>query len=177
MSLEAVKKLEDLKARARQIYSQRSAVVEPQRSLAVKAFLQEIADYLKSQDFTVQYSSTSNYGFKATYGGVVVDVTSTGDKENFIGADYEIVLKYGKREQSVRLLVNRGTDIPSPTPGDTLKQLHDYETRYIPALESLDIAELDGSYKLYSFHKSKSGIQTINIANGKEAVDMLFEDK
>lgn len=176
MSLETLKKLEDLKARALKIHSERSAVVVPQRPLAVKAFLKEIADYLKAQDFTVQYSQSSKYGFKAIYGTVVVDVTATGDDESFIGADYEIVLKHGNRQQNIRLFVNRGTDVKSPLPGDVATQLHDYETRYLPALESLTTAELDGSYKLNSFIKSKSGIQNIHVANGKQAVDMLFED-
>lgn len=175
MSLEKAKKLEDLKILAQKICSERHAVVEPQRPIALKAALKEMADYLESQNFSISYSQTSNRGFNAQYNGIVVAVTSTDDNEQLIGADYEIYLQYGQQKVTVRLMVNRGTDIRGPLPGDVDTQIKDYENRYLPALEALSLDELDGSYQLYTFAKGNSGPKVEKFANGKQVVDKLFE--
>ncbi|GEM_PF-3149695 len=175
MSIEKAKKLEDLKARAEAIHNQRYAIVKPQLPLAVKAAMQQMADYLQSQNFSITYNQTSPRGFKAQYKGIDVVVSSTDDGDNLIGADYEIHLKTGKNQLSVRLMVNRGHNVPGPVLGDIDTVIHDYESRYLPLLEGLSASDLDGSYTLYSYATNKSGTRTVHFSNGKEVVDKLFE--
>lgn len=175
MSIEKAKKLEDLKARAEAIRNQRFEIVKPQLPVAVKAALQQMADYLQSQSFTITYNQTSPRGFKAQYKGIDVVVSSTSDDDNLIGADYEIHLKTGKNQLSVRLMVNRGQSVSGPVSGDIDTVIHDYESRYIPLLEGLSASDLDGSYTLFSYATNKSGTRTVYFSNGKEVIDKLFE--
>lgn len=175
MSIEKVKKLEDLKEKAAQINAERYALLKPKIPLALKSVIVEMANYLKSQGFSITYSVTSVSGFRAQYKEIDISVMASGDELDLIGADYDITLHYGQKKLVVRLMVNRGKSVRAPISRELDGQIDDYEKRYIPELEALGNSELDGSYELYMNVKNQSGIQTIYFVDGKAVVDKLFE--
>lgn len=172
MSLEKLKKLEDLKAEAKKIYDGRGKILESQRPAAVIKFLNEMADYLKENSFTVSYFQGSERGFNASYGEMSVVVTASGDNDQIWGADYQVVISGSRKEATVSLRLNRGDSIQPPLDSNIDKIIHDYETRYLPALKSLDNSSLNGGYRL-TFNTAGQK-NPLNIANGKEAVDTFF---
>lgn len=176
MSLENAKKLEDLKQQAEAIHARRAGIINAQKPKAIEAAIKQMADYLKSQGFELNYRQGSERGFTAKYNDIQVAAKATKDDESFIGADYTIELSRGKTIKAIQLSVQRGTRVDPAFGTNTAQKISDYQNRYLPSLESLSDGELDGSFKLFIYAENKSGKRIEELASGKEAIDLLFEN-
>lgn len=176
MSLQNAKKLEDLKKQAESILEKRYEIIRAQRPKAVETALKQMADYLKSQDFEVTYRQGSERGFVAKYNDIQVTAKATKDDDQLMGADYAIELSRGKKTKVIQLSVERGTRVDPVHTTNTEQKIAEYENRYIPSLEALSDGELDGSYKLFIYSDNKPGKRIQELADGKEAIDLLFEN-
>ncbi|UXO69974.1 hypothetical protein [Pantoea dispersa] len=176
MSLENAKKLEDLKQQAEAIHARRAAIINAQRPKAVEAAIKQMADYLKSQGFELNYRQGSERGFTATYNDIQVTAKATRDDESLVAADYAIEISRGKTTKVIQLSVQRGTRIDPVRGTNTEQKISDLQNRYLPSLESLSDGELDGSFKMFIYADNKSGKRTVELAGGKEAIDLLFEN-
>lgn len=172
MSLEKIKKLEDLKAEAKEILDERGRILKSQRPAAVINLLKEMAQYLEQNSFVINYFNGSERGFNASYGETFLVITASGDDEKFWGADYQVGISGSRKEAVVSIALNTGDYVHPPLDSNIDKVIHDYETRYLPSLKALDNSKLDGSYQL-TFN-SPGQKTPLNIKNGKEAVDTFF---
>jgi hypothetical protein len=175
MSLENVKKLEDLKSEANAILTPRMDLLSSQRPIAIASAIKEMGDYLTSQNFQITYNQGPKRGFVAKYEQIELKVTASTDDERFFGCDYSIDIESGKRKLQVRLNLNHGTRINPPIGGTLDNQINDYEKRYLPSLKALDNADLDGSYFLYIPIQTKNSNQIEKFADGKSVIDKFFE--
>ncbi|EOV9557457.1 hypothetical protein ACN5LW_002513 [Cronobacter turicensis] len=173
MSIEKAKKLEDLKSEANKVLEEKSQIVRSQRPVAIVNLLKEMASYFESNKFSIEYYQGKERGFTASYGSISIVISASGDEEEFLGRDYEVELTGQEKSARVSLRLNRGDTIHPPLDGNIDRIIHDYETRYLPAIKAQDLSRLDGSYSL-SFHAT--GLKNpIHISNGKEALDSFFE--
>ncbi|MEJ8324403.1 hypothetical protein WKI40_14820 [Kosakonia sacchari] len=174
MSIEKIKKLEDLKAEEKKIFEQRNKLFDKQRPDAINALLNEMAVYLKDNGFSNAFVHEEDQrSFTSSYGEILITVTSSKDSESFLGADYQINISSGKKSASISLSLNRGDRVQSPHEGNLDAKIHDYETRYLPALRALDIKQLDGSYSL-TFNSMLLKTPK-SIPNGRTGMDMFFD--
>ena len=172
MSIEKIKRFEDLKAQVNKVFQARNEVISSQRPLALNSVLKEMSDYLKEKEFIIGEVGTPSKGFSASYGEKHL-VVSAPDEEVISYYDYQIAIKCGEKKATVNLTLNRGGSVQNLVSGDFDKQLYDFETRYLPSVIALDIRDLDGNYKLDFYAPNLKN--TVRVANGKEAIDKFFE--
>lgn len=175
MSFENLKKLEDYKELEDSIYERRYEIIKKQKSLSLNAALREMADYIKTQGFEIEFLDGRNKGFNARYKNLFIGIAASAEGESAFISDYDIEINIGPIKETVFFKVAKGARV-DPVRGTTAEQqVADYEQRILPQLKLLDDQDLNGSYELFKIEHKGNTRQTIKFQNGKEVIDSILK--
>jgi hypothetical protein len=173
MSLNKLTELQDVKDIEKALIDERVAKFKLHRSQSLINLLNEMKAHLMSQGFEIELHSGPSRGFTANYKGLLINVLSSKDDEQFFGADYAIDLTSGKVKGQVTLSVGRNDGVEPPSKGDVDKQIDDYKSRYIPALREKANEPFNLNHRIEL--KMPDASPKVALKNGAEAIDRFSE--